>query len=85
MNMSSSAAEKLQVQTNSKSRLSRETLAFLKDELEPLNKEFQKKTVRLTQLNEENKIRNANRRNLKTDLVTLKAKIAFIESHLSRQ
>lgn len=69
----------------SKESLDRATIAFLKNALEPLNKEFQRTTVRLTQMNEEHKQRNRSRRLLKDNLVNLKAKIAFIESHLSRQ
>lgn len=65
--------------------LTRETVSFLKSELDPLNKEFQKTTMRLTQMNEEHKQRNKTRRIMKDHLVQLKAKIAFIESHLSRQ
>jgi hypothetical protein len=79
-------ARKLEVNelTRSKSALTRETVAFLKSELETLNRDYQKKVVKFQELKTEQKERNRVKRHLSQAIQDLESQIKFINRHISR-
>jgi len=79
-------ARKLEVNelTRSKAALTRETVAFLKSELESLNRDYQKKVVKFQELKTEQKERNRVKRHLAQAIQDLESQIKFINRHISR-
>jgi hypothetical protein len=81
----SEPARKLEVSASAnRSALTRETVAFLKNELEHLNRDYQKKVVKLQEMKTEAKQRNRIKRHLSNDIQSLEAQIQFLNRHISR-